>query len=144
MTVIAWDGRTIAADKRATCAGVHFTTTKLRRLASGEILAWTGDQDAGMAVAEWYANGAHVADWPASQKDKEAWSRLIVVRKDGVRFYERQPVAVKIEDGFCAWGSGRDFALAAMSLGQSAREAVQVACRFATDCGNGVDVMEVA
>lgn len=147
MTVIAWDGKTIAADKRAVCAGVHYTTIKLRRVKIGdhipEVLAWTGDQDSGEMVAQWYANGADAAKWPECQKDKESWCRLIVVDQYGARFFERQPVAVKIEDAFCAWGSGRDFALAALHLGKSAREAVEIACVFDTNCGNGVDVVEL-
>lgn len=141
MSVIAWDGKTVAADKRATCAGVPFTTTKLRRLPSGEILGWTGEQDAGEMLAKWYADGADTKHWPEFQSDKDMWCRLIVVGKSGVRFYERQPVPVLVEDRMAAWGSGRDFALAAMYLGKSAREAVEVAIAFDTGCGNGIDEM---
>jgi hypothetical protein len=42
-----------------------------------------------------------------------------------------------------AWGSGRDFALAAMHLGKTAAEAVEVACLFQSDCGLGVDHVEL-
>lgn len=122
-------------------------TTKLRRVQVGghieEVLAWTGDQDAGELLAQWYAAGADVAKWPECQKDKEWWCRLLVFDRNGARMYERLPVSVKIEDRFCAWGSGRDFALAALHLGRSAREAVEVACLFETGCGNGIDVIEL-
>jgi len=145
MTVIAWDGKTVAADKRAICSGVHFMTTKLRRVKVGdhipEVLAWTGDQDAGETVAAWYAAGADISKWPECQKDKDAWSRLLVFDRYGARMFERLPVSVKIEDPFCAWGAGRDFALAALHLGKTAQEAVELACVFETSCGNGVDVM---
>lgn len=144
MTVVAWDGKTLAADKRAVCAGAHCTTTKLRRIASGEVLAWTGDQDAGELLAKWYAEGADVERWPEFQKDKDDWCRLIVAGSSGVRWYERKPVSVRVEDRFAAWGSGRDFALAAMHLGKTAREAVEVACAFDVGCGNGVDVEVIA
>ncbi|SRR5258706_16028655 len=140
MTCVAWDGKTLAADKRAVCAGTHCTTTKLRRIPSGEVLAWTGDRDSGELLAKWYADGADVAKWPEFQKDKEDWCRLIVADGNGVRFFERKPVSVRVEDRFYAWGSGRDFALAAMHLGKNARQAVEVACLFDTGCGNGVDV----
>jgi hypothetical protein len=142
MTCIAWDGKTIAADKRATCAGVHNTTTKLRRIATGEILAWTGDEDAGRIVARWYENGALLEKWPQVQTTDQ-WSRLIVASKSSVKIFERQPESVEIEDKFHAWGSGRDFALAAMYLGKSAAEAVEIACVFDTSCGNGIDVIEL-
>lgn len=141
MTVIAWDGKMLAADKRAVCYGVCFTTTKVRRIASGELLAWTGSQDAGELLAKWYADGQDPGKWPDVQKDKDDWCRLIVVGEDGARFFERQPVAMKVEDKFSAWGSGRDFALTAMHLGKNAREAVEIACLFENGCGNGVDVL---
>jgi len=144
VTVIAWDGRTVAADKRALCGGLHYTTTKLRRVQIGdhipEVLAWTGDQDAGELMAVWYAAGADVSKWPECQKDKDTWCRLLVFDRYGARMYERLPVAVKIEDAFSAWGSGRDFALAAMHLGKTASEGVAIACLFEIGCGNGIDV----
>ena len=143
MSVVAWDGKTIAADRRAVCAGAHFTTTKIRRIHRPdripEVLAWTGDQDSGEMMAQWYESGANPAAFPECQKDKDAWARLIVADANGCKFYERQPVAVRVEDKFCAWGSGRDFALAALHLGFGAVTAVQVAIEISTDCGNGVD-----
>lgn len=147
MTVIAWDGRSIAADKRCVCSGAHFTTTKLRAIQRPgripEAIAWTGDQDSGEMVAAWYEAGADPALWPDCQKDKDLWSRLIVADAHGAKFYERQPVAVRVEDAFCAWGSGRDFALAAMAFGKTATEAVELACKFDVGCGNGVTVLEL-
>ena len=143
MSVVAWDGKTIAADKRAMCAGAHFTTTKIRKIKRAdrfpEYLAWTSDQDSGELMASWYEAGADPTAFPACQKDKGSWARLIVADQNGCRFYERQPVAVRVEDKFSAWGSGRDFALAAMYLGSTARQAVDVAAALSSECGNGVD-----
>lgn len=145
MTCVAWDGKTLAADKRATCSGMASTTTKIRRSArDGALLGWTGNQDAGELLAEWYEAGADKTKWPEFQKDKEDWCRLIVVNGDGAWYYETKPVAVRVEDPFMAWGSGRDFALAALHLGKTAREAVEVACIFDTGCGNGIDTLERA
>lgn len=78
VSVVAWDGKSVAADKQGTCAGLRFTTTKLRRLEGGAVLAWTGEQGPGEAVAAWYEEGADRAKWPECQKDKETWARLIV------------------------------------------------------------------
>lgn len=144
MSVIAWDGKSIAADKQATCAGLRFKTTKLRKLASGTVLGWTGEQDSGEAVAKWYEDGADAAKWPSCQSDKETWSRLIVAGDGGVKVCERQPYSVAVEDAFMAWGAGRDFALAAMRCGKTAAEAVAIAIEFETSCGLGVDVESLA
>jgi 20S proteasome alpha/beta subunit len=142
MTIIAWDGMTLAADKRASSGSLILTTTKIRRV-RGCLVGWTGDQDSGELMARWLEDGADLKAWPESQKDKEIWSRLIVIDKVGARFYERLPVSIAVEDKFAAWGSGRDFAYAAMHLGKSAREAVEVACVFDSACGNGVDELRL-
>ena len=147
MSVVAWDGKTLAADKRAVCAGACFTTTKLRRIKRPdcieEVLAWTGDQDSGEMMAQWYEAGADSATFPDCQKDKDTWARLIVADAHGCRFYERQPVAVRVEDKFCAWGAGRDFALAALYLDNSAISAVRITSELSTECGNGIDYATV-
>lgn len=143
MTIIAWDGKTLAMDKQATANGLRRKTTKFRRLASGEILTWTGDQDSGEAVARWYEQGADPEKWPACQRDKDDWARLIVASRKGVKFFERQPIAVRVEDRFSAWGSGRDFAIGAMARGATAIEAVKVAMRFDAGCGLGVDSVKL-
>jgi hypothetical protein len=146
VSVVAWDGKSIAADKQATSSGLRIRTTKMRELGS-EVLAWTGDQGSGEAVAQWYADGADPAKWPESQKDKEDWARLIVAGANGVKCYERQPIPVRVEDEFQAWGAGRDYALGAMARGATAREAVEIAMRFDASCGLGIDefkLLEVA
>jgi len=139
MSVIAWDGKTVAADKQATCAGLNLTATKLRRLPHA-VIAWAGEQDSGEAMAQWFVNGADPAKWPTCQADKDLWCRLIVFHDNGtVETCERQPVFFPMEDKIMAWGSGRDYALGAMARGATAREAVEIACRFDTGCGMGID-----
>jgi len=44
-------------------------------------------------------------------------------------------------DSYMAWGSGSDFARAAMAMGAKAEQAVRVASRFSIDCGLGVDAL---
>lgn len=142
MSVVAWDGKTLAADKRAENCGTHSTTTKMMRAPSGAALAWVGDQDIGLELFNWYITGADPKDWPVTQKDKD-WARLIVAHQGSCWYYETRPFAVLVEDPFCAWGSGRDFALAAMHLGHDAIGAVAVACEFDVNCGNGISSLQV-
>lgn len=145
MSVIAYDGKTVAADKQATCMGLRLTATKIKTLLSGEVLAWTGEQDSGEMMAAWYADGADPKKWPSCQNDKDLWCRLIVFGTDGkVKTYERQPVAFAMEDATMAWGSGRDYAIGAMAKGADALEAVQIACRFDNGCGMGIDHARIA
>ena len=143
MSVVAWDGRLVAADKQGTTAGLRITLTKMRRLPSGEVLAWTGNQDFGLTVAQWYEDGADMMQWPACQNDKDDWARLIVIANKRAKVFERQPFPIVIEDEFMAWGSGRDYAMGAMARGANAQEAVKIAMRFDQSCGMGCDVVEL-
>lgn len=53
MTVIAWDGQTLAADKRAVSGGgIARTVTKIMRH-DDALLAITGDWDAGAEMRAW-------------------------------------------------------------------------------------------
>lgn len=143
MSVIAWDGRTIAADCQGTGSDMRVRLSKMRRLDDGTILAWTGEQGPGLAMARWYENGAKPEQWPASQ-NKDDWSRLIVLPLNGKPYsYERYPEQIEFFDDLQAWGAGRDFALGAMAMGADARKAVEVASRFSAVCGFGVEAYDV-
>jgi hypothetical protein len=142
MTVIAWDGKSVAVDKQGNFGELRQATTKFKKLPTGEVLLWGGTAENGIAMADWYARGADPKDFPPEQRT-DSWSRLVVVAKDKVLHYEQMPIPQRIEDSFCAWGSGRDFALGALAMGADARKAVEVACRFCTSCGIGIDVIEL-
>ena len=145
MSVIAWDGMRLAADKRASLGTLIRTTTKVFRSTRGALVAYAGDADAGEAVLAWFEEGAHPDRFPASQRDKDQWAGLLVVWPDGRLWkYERTPHPVKFPPQMFAIGCGRDFALAAMHLGKTAPEAVEVACHFDSACGNGVDTLTFA
>lgn len=144
MTTIAWDGKTIAADKAFTNGNARGITTKMRRLPNGDILAWTGDQDSALMVVQWYEQGADPVKWPECQKDKEGWARLIVAHKGRIYYYGRQPVWTEVEGEFEAWGAGADFAKAALHCGKSAKEAVEIASLYdvGTGCGVTVEIIQ--
>ena len=141
MTVIAWDGKTLAADKMAV-VGTHKggTTTKIFRWEGG-LCGLAGGMAQGLAVIDWLQNGADKDSFP---KDPEHESSILVItncRK--VLYYEDSPIALPFENTFHAIGSGRDYALAALYLGKSAKEAVEIACQLDAYCGNGVDTLEL-
>lgn len=139
MSVIAWDGQTLCADKRAVSSGFKFKVTKIFRIKLG-LIGIDGTYDAGMALIEWLENGADPKEYPEIQKDNDrnCFGLLITPEKKIIR-YERLCNPILIEETYFAGGSGRDYALAAMYLGKSARKAVLVACHFDNSCGNGID-----
>lgn len=140
MTVVAFDGKTLAADRMSTCNYIRTSITKLFQIDAETFVACTGDASGAAAMRAWFAAGAAPEKFPACQST-DSWARLIVFRMDkGVEFYERTPHAIPLEDPFYAWGAGAETALGAMAAGADAREAVLIASRFCESCGYGVDM----
>lgn len=138
MSVIAWDGNCLAADRMASVGNLKRATTKIFKV-NGCLIGATGDSSFGNQMIEWFRNGEIVADFPTSQRDKDDWSGLLVIRPDKtIQVFERTPYPVKYDEKIIAAGSGRDYAMAAMYLGKSAVEAVDVASLFDNCCGLGV------
>jgi len=140
MTVIAWDGKTLAADKRGTVAGMAYPVTKIYR-ARGHLVAFSGNAGHAAELLAWFElNGPHAA-YPKRPEDEDAAGMLVIDPKGRVLMYSPlSSLPVLIEAPFFARGAGRDYAMAAMHLGKSAREAVEIACVYDINCGNGVDV----
>lgn len=142
MTTVAWDGRTLASDSRATWDGhVKSHCVKMWRVQSrvdpvkGEcLLAIAGDLYAGLLFKDWLELGGEphlIKRGVTGEMDDSGgdFDALIVHRRGvyGANFLCRlEPI------GMDEWahGSGRMAALAAMACGKSATEAVRIASRF--------------
>ena len=141
MTVLAWDGSTLAADKLADQGGVKKSTTKIFKV-NGHLLGVSGNLSIGMELIAWWSNGANPEAYPPSNRSLDDGARLIAIGADKkVMVYEISPHPFQIEGDFCAFGCGSAPALAAMDCGADARRAVEIACKYDTGCGNGVDVL---
>lgn len=143
MTVIAWDGKTLAADKLACFGATRGTVTKIFR--SGNcLLAVAGNLSAGMELLQWFKAGAEPADYPPGNRVENQGASLIVVRPDRTVWkFESSPYAFRVEGDFCAFGCGDESALIAMECGKTAQEAVEIASKYNTGCGNGIDTLEL-
>lgn len=143
MTVIAWDGKTLAADRMGDASGLKRTTTKIRRF-DGGLFGSSGAASRGAEMFAWIAAGADPDSVPAFQLVPDDYQTVMVVRNDGtVWLYGCSAYPFQMEDPFHAIGSGRDFAMAAMYLGHDARAAVAVASQFCSGCGMGIDTLEL-
>jgi ATP-dependent protease HslVU (ClpYQ) peptidase subunit len=141
MTVIAWDGTTLAADKRAVANNMRFNVTKIKKI-RGHLVFSAGDFDSANMLFKWFEDGAKPDSYPTCQNDKDRWVVLIVITPDKqILRYEKEPVSYVIEEPFAAVGSGRDYAMAAMAMGANAIEAVKIACQFDIYCGDGIDTL---
>lgn len=140
MTVIAWDGRTLAADKQCTYGNGRRKVTKIRRVGD-TLVGIAGTASIGEAVIDWLESGADPEKYPKLQADKDDGANVLVIRHGRVEEYSRTNVPIVYEDPFIAIGCGRDFAIAAMHCGKTAREAVEIACIYDTGCGCGIDTL---
>lgn len=141
MTCIAWDGRTLAADRRATRGTVIAEVTKIFKVRD-VLVGCSGDAQFHAALREWVRAERKPEEYPTHQRDKDDWQPMLVIESNGsISFYERSPYPIRFHDKHFAIGSGRDFALAAMHLGLSSEAAVGVACCLDSGCGNGIDTL---
>ena len=142
MTVIAWDGKSIAADRQEQIGYLHFTTAKMQRTKAGEVMAGAGKASKVGVMMEWYNSGADRDKYPEFQSGDD-FVLLVVVDKYGCRVYERESLPIRHDDDFVAWGMGAEVAMGAMGHGATAKEAVLIANQYCQGCGRGVDVIEL-
>lgn len=141
MTTIAWDGKTLAADKRVTFGMEIATTTKIFRI-NGMLVGCSGDASIGSSCVQWVRDGMNKNNYPEAQRTDPC--SLLVIHADGtINFYGKAPDPLVIEDSHFTIGSGGEFAHAALYLGKTAREAVEVACALDSSSGNGIDTLEL-
>jgi ATP-dependent protease HslVU (ClpYQ) peptidase subunit len=144
MTCIAWDGRTLAADKRVDCNGYPATAIKIFRAPDGALIGGAGDSDVISALREWYQQGCNPEMYPNNRAEGGCYATLLVITPaKEVRMYLSGPSPIILQNKMFAIGSGADFALASMHLGHSARKAVEVACALDVGCGNGIDTLRL-
>lgn len=140
MTVIAWDGKMLAADKQVTLSGLMRTATKIRRI-DDLLVGVSGNVCAASEIFAWVERGRNPQDFPKLQESEDDYANLLVIENGRVLTYARSPLPWEYEDSLFAIGSGREFALAAMYCGKNAQEAVEIASHFEASCGKGVDVL---
>ena len=130
MTTIAWDGTTLAADSRATTEGLIRRVNKVFDVQRGWF-AGCGNYSEVLAVKNW------LCGWSNSPENLTNFAGLIIREGKAYRIEERL-IEMPIFEKFHAIGSGRDFALAAMHCGKTAREAVEIAAMFDSSTDNNV------
>jgi len=142
MSVIVYDGQTMASDRQGCCGDTIRTAKKLFRQSNGDIVGFTGGLGAGMVMVKWHEDGADPDKWPKCNED-DGWVHFVVASKNGVYFYEKYPCPIPVVDPFSAWGNGREVALGALAMGADAVTAVEITSRFITGVGNGCDHFDI-
>jgi hypothetical protein len=146
MTVIVFDGETLAADTLACSSGGRRRyMSKIGRAPNGDLMAGEGSAVGVVCLLQWYGAGADPEAFPKGIQKPDDWAGLWVVKKeDGqILYFENGPVAIPWHDKTFASGSGGQFAEAALAMGANAFDAVQVAVQHQCDCGGNTEFLEL-
>jgi ATP-dependent protease HslVU (ClpYQ) peptidase subunit len=141
MTTIACDGQKVAADGLGCCGHEQSQTDVCKLKFSGNVIyGITGVRAMFDALIMWHKTGADSKNFPPLTGTDEHVSLLVFLSDHCLRFTNECPYP----DEFPypqAFGSGPEYATAAMALGATAREAVEVAARF--DVYTGGEITEM-
>ena len=141
MSTIAYDGKTIAADRLCTVGDTPIPFQKVGKI-SGMVFGCAGYAEDTVLFAKWLKD-----EMPRGDKlpKLETRFRAIVIDVTGDAFlYFDKLVPIPLEKGRqWAFGSGGEFAMGAMAMGVSAALAVEIATKLDVNTGLGVDVIEI-
>lgn len=141
MTTLVYRDGILAADSRGTCCGwiANDDTQKVFKR-DGMLFGICGDPGLGLLMVNWLLRSPLSVNKDPPDLDEE--SRVVMVIAGSVRVYEGKNAAHYICDGspghYYAWGSGMPTALAALHMGASAEQAVQIAMRVDPNTGGEV------
>ena len=151
MTVVVWDGKTLATDRQANDGSMKWEAEKAwyvnhkeKKDMKGSELGWVyvnshsivsgvGVLGSILKMRDWFVSGAD----PAALDVQPNTAELIVVSKKGLSVWSTNGTSVELSAPM-AFGEGREYALGAMAMGATASEAVQIANEYSLHCGKGV------
>lgn len=145
ITTIAFDGTTLAADRKAAGDGV-MNVRKIFKLKRGGYLAGAGYMDQLVEVARWIDAGMKDTENPFTHKHgAENETDYLYIDKNGAPYWLTSPWLrpVRIAEKYVALGSGGDAAWGAMRAGATPRRAVSIAGERDVYTGSGIDVVKV-
>ena len=124
----------IAADSMCSGTDTFYEVEKLRR---GKLSVYgaAGDWD---KILKFYDALETKGDL-----DSECDVEVLELRADGIWIYESTIIPARIKNNFYAIGTGAGYAIAAMHLGKSPREAVEIAALYDPGTRGPIDVMKL-
>lgn len=138
MSIVVWDGKTLAVDRSSTDGVTIWEVNKLRVFENFGLTGVGPAADVGR-LTDWYLSGYHAERFPYGASH----SRLLVCRNGKLFEYNNSTLpTIYDHNQKVAFGAGKDFAYGALAMGATAAQAVSIACRYSTSCGHGVDTYE--
>jgi ATP-dependent protease HslVU (ClpYQ) peptidase subunit len=121
----------IASDSQVSGDDIKYHVEKLRRGAQS-IYGGAGDWDKLLAAFQALESGK-------TELEDDCDVELIELRHDGIWVYEGTLIPAKIKNDHYAIGTGAGYAIAAMHLGKSPKEAVEIAAIYDPGTGGPID-----
>lgn len=148
MTVICWDGTTLAADREASDNWIKCNSATKIAILRGHLAGWAGPAAICAELAAWFGAGADPATFHDSLRKAENANLLVITPERVVHLYQNSPYPIVYRPGAVtghryALGCGKEAAMAVMLAGNGARRAVEIAALVCAGVGNGIDTLEL-
>lgn len=146
MTILVWDGVNLGADCQIQDSGHKTIGHKIFRLNDGNLAGWVGAQTTGLALVDWWAQGADPEAFP--EITEEFYAVLVIVqvpkkKSQTLKVFDfdsyPQPTPILSVPAF--WGSGRAYAAGAMYAGADIISAIHAAEFYDVGCGSGYEIL---
>lgn len=140
MTTIAWDGKTLAADRRVTTEYGQISTICKIFKTDDFIFAGAGELSDMLELSDWLL---HDGKKPTFRAD--GTHGMFISLADGKvnLVVGKKPRIIEMIDNTCALGTGAGYAVGAMATGANAEKAVKIASLFDCFTGDQVDTVTV-
>lgn len=144
MTTITFRDGVIAGDTMMSHGDTPITMPGIKVFFAGQFaVGLSGDLRYMPLVKRWVEAGFPLDDHDFSRLWEDDWDCL-VMNPDGQVFLPFADALYPITNQFFALGSGRDIALGALSMGASARQAVEIAARWDKHTNGIIESISVA
>ena len=124
----------IAADTQVSGEDSFYSTSKLR-FGLDCIYGACGDWEKILSFYQAMESGGDL--------DSDTDVTVLELRNDGIYIYESTIIPARIKNDFWAIGTGANFAIAAMHMGASPRDAVAISCTYDTSSHEPIDEVKL-
>ena len=153
MSTIAWDGKSLVADKMRFVGTAKSLETKLCFVAGNgirpdSVCGVIGHTASGLAIINWLKKGSDPATFPKLHEAAETTVvQMFETPLEGAKFHVYVDYHTPYTHGEepTAWGAGADFAIMAMHLGLDAKAAIEATSKFSPytsfETDNAADIL---
>lgn len=143
MTTVAFDGRTMAADKQMNTGGMKHPVAR-SKIRGGDyhgmpaVFGGAGTTVYSDAVIDWLMSGMPDEHKPEMPEAPDSFT-VVVATEAGVYEYIDSLRPIPLGQIKWAFGTGAEYAFGAMDAGANAKRAVEIACGRDVNSGLGID-----